>query len=73
MGIDLPALEADARMRAVVPDAGRPTVVSMGPVTNNITVQVAPTNANPQAIGEAAGNAVGSALRGVLGDVPPMP
>jgi hypothetical protein len=45
----------------------------MGPVTNNITVQVAPTNANPQAIGEAAGNAVGSALRGVLGDVPPMP
>ena len=52
---------------------GRAATVSRGPITNNITVQVAPTNASPQAIGEAAGNAVGSALRGVLGDVPAVP
>jgi hypothetical protein len=71
MGIDLPGLEADARMRAVVPDAGRPTV-SMGPVTISTTINVA-ANSTPSAIGDAAGSAVGSALRGVLGDVPATP
>jgi len=46
--------------------------VTIGTVTNNFTVQVAPTNADPSVIGEAAGNAVGSALRGVLADTPSL-
>jgi hypothetical protein len=72
MGIDLPALDADARARAVVPDGGRPTVVSMGPVTINNTINVA-TNADPKAIGDAAGSAVQSQLRGILADMPATP
>jgi hypothetical protein len=47
--------------------------VTMGNITNNITVNVAGTNASAQMIGEAAGNAVQSGLRGALSDLPPMP
>jgi len=36
----------------------------------NVSVDVAGTNASPQAIGDAAGNAVGSALRNYLADIP---
>jgi hypothetical protein len=40
-------------------------------VTNVYVVN--PTNASPQAIGEAAGNAVQSGMRGALSDLPPFP
>jgi hypothetical protein len=71
MGIDLNALEEDARLRAQVP-SGESRIVNVtgNPISINITM---PTGSNPQAVGEAAGNAVGSALRGVLGDVPALP
>jgi hypothetical protein len=46
--------------------------VTTGPI--NVTVNVTQSNADPKAIGEAAGNAVGSGLRGVLGDTAwPLP
>jgi hypothetical protein len=71
MGIDLNALEEDARLRARVPSGGSRIVnVTGNPISINITM---PTGSNAQAVGEAAGNAVGSALRGVLGDVPALP
>jgi hypothetical protein len=63
IGIDLPALEADARLRAQ-----SPTVTVTG-TTINISISTQP-DADPNAIGAAAGNAVGSALRGVMGDTP---
>ena len=68
MGIDLPALEADARARAAVP--GNIVTVASGAVTINITT---PPGADANAIGEAAGNAVQSQLRGLMTDLPPMP
>ena len=47
----------------------RGTTVTTGNI--NVTVNVTqPTNASPQEIGAAAGNAIGSALRGVMGDTP---
>jgi hypothetical protein len=73
MGIDLGALQEDARLRAVIPGASPTNTVTVGQVTNNITVNVAGTSASAQAIGEAAGNAVQSGLRGALSDLPPMP
>ena len=68
MGIDLPALEADARARAAVP--GNIVTVASGAVTINIT---APPGADAKAIGEAAGNAVQSQLRGLMTDMPAAP
>lgn len=46
------------------------TTVTTGPI--NVTVNVAPTNANPQTIGEAAAHAVGSQLRRLLADAPSL-
>jgi hypothetical protein len=71
MGIDLSALGEDARLRAQVPGAQAATVNVSG-TTINVSVSTQP-GANAPAIGEAAGNAVGSALRSVLGDVPAVP
>ena len=74
MGIDLNDLAEDARLRAQVPDAGgqqAPTNNISGN-TFHITVQVA-SNADPNAIGEAAGNAVQSQLRGLMTDMPAAP
>ena len=58
----------------LAPTAAQPGAnVMIGAVTNNITVNVGGSNADPNTIGEAAGNAVGSQLRGLMTDLPPMP
>jgi hypothetical protein len=67
-GLDPQAL--DLADQAAVPRTGG-TTVTMGNIVNHIVVNVAGANASPAAIGEAAGNAVGSALRGLMAD--PLP
>jgi hypothetical protein len=67
MGINMNALEQDSRARAMVPN------VTTGPI--NVTVNVQ-TGADAKTIGEAAGSAVQSGLRGALTDSPanwPLP
>jgi hypothetical protein len=73
MGIDLDALQTDARLQAGAGPGGNTagTTVTTGPI--NVTVNVTQSNASPQAIGQAAGNAVGSGIRGALSDVGPAP
>lgn len=73
-------LDSDAQRTLALgygnPTAGAPvpvTVVGKGttqPINVQVTVNVAQTNASPEAIGAAAGNAVGSRLRGALSDAP---
>jgi hypothetical protein len=65
-GTESPAAAAPAAQAA-------PSTVTV--TGNNIVthVHVTQSNASPQAIGEAAGNAVQSGLRGALSDLPPMP
>jgi hypothetical protein len=59
MGIDLNALEEDARLRAQVPGAAGNTVTVTGnPITINITT---PPGADPKTIGDAAGRCPESA------------
>ena len=55
------------------PGAERTSSVTIGAVTNNITVNVGGSNADANAIGEAAGNAVQSQLRGLMTDMPAAP
>ena len=71
MGIDLNALEEDARLRAQVPgEAGNTVTVTGNPITINITT---PPGADPKTIGDAAGSAVQSQLRGIMADMPAAP
>jgi hypothetical protein len=66
----LRGLDQDAQDTLAMGYGSRPITVTGNPITINIT---APPGASPQAIGEAAGNAVQSGLRGALSDLPPMP
>jgi hypothetical protein len=71
MGIDLNALEEDARLRAQVPGtAGNTVTVTGNPITINITT---PPGADPKTIDDAAGSAVQSQLRGIMADMPAAP
>lgn len=68
------AVEAAAKPLMTTTAAGKGSVQSVNVTGNPITVHVhVATNASPSAIGEAAGNAVQSGLRGLLADPMPLP
>jgi hypothetical protein len=68
-------LDADARATLAMGfggATGNTVTVTGNPI--NVTINVTNSNADPNTIGEAAGNAVGSGLRGALGDTAwPLP
>jgi hypothetical protein len=66
-GIDMGALQEDARLRAQ-----SPSVVNVTGTTINVSISTQP-GADARAIGDAAGNAVQSQLRGILADIPTAP
>lgn len=71
---ELARLRADAQATLAMGFRGAPLTrtVAIGPVTNNIVISTAP-GADANAIGDAAGSAIGNAMRGVMGDLPAMP
>jgi hypothetical protein len=66
-GIDMNALQEDARLRAQ-----SPPVVNVTGTTINVSISTQP-GADAKAIGDAAGGAIQSQLRGILADMPAAP